>query len=253
MPSPETAFTCYLVFPDETNPAIQPGTVRRDWMDLNQAQAYRCLPLAMANQHGWQLLSPTGFSVTWNGGLNPADVEITADSPSPWLSGHFGAGTFTFTLLMIFRTPPGLNLWVSGPPNWFKDGVQPLSALIETDWIPHTFTMNWKLTRPGLTVRFEKDEPFCFFFPVPRGLAESMVPVTAPVSADPALESQHLTARLRRSAYRVQVEMKGDADDALKHQGWYGRGVLPDGSTTVPEHQRSLKLRPFPDKPGGGS
>jgi len=36
-----------------------------------------------------------------------------------------------------------------GPPNWPKDGVYPLSGLVETDWLPFPFTMNWQMTRAG--------------------------------------------------------------------------------------------------------
>ena len=52
-------------------------------------------------------------------------------------------------------------MWAMGPPNHIKDGIQPLAGLVETDWLPFPFTMNWLFTRPG-TVRFEKGEPFCF-------------------------------------------------------------------------------------------
>ena len=67
----------------------------------------------------------------------------------------------TFHPGYLFRTPPGWSMWAMGPPNHIKDGIQPLAGLVETDWLPFPFTMNWIFTRPG-TVRFEKGEPFCF-------------------------------------------------------------------------------------------
>jgi hypothetical protein len=33
---------------------------------------------------------------------------------------------------VIIRTGPGNDLWVTGPVNEFKDGIQALSAVIET-------------------------------------------------------------------------------------------------------------------------
>ena len=36
---------------------------------------------------------------------------------------------------------------VTGPFNQPKDAIQPLTAIVETDWAPFTFTMNWKFTR----------------------------------------------------------------------------------------------------------
>ena len=59
----------------------------------------------------------------------------------------FGEGVLTFHINGLFRTPPGWNLWVGGSPNSPKDGIYPLTGVIETDWSPYTFTMNWRFTR----------------------------------------------------------------------------------------------------------
>ena len=100
---------------------------------------------------------------------------------------HFGSGVITFTVPFLFRTPPGINLWVKGPANWIKDGVQALEGVVETDWLASTFTMNWKMTRVCEWVRFEKGEPFCMLVPVPRGLIETLVPRAEPIVANPEL------------------------------------------------------------------
>ena len=57
-------------------------------------------------------------------------------------------GILTFDVAYIFRTPPGYHLLVSGPINTFKDGVAPMTAVVETDWLPYTFTFNYQFTRP---------------------------------------------------------------------------------------------------------
>ena len=38
---------------------------------------------------------------------------------------------------------------VQGPINRPKDGIAALPGIIETDWSPYSFTMNWMFTRPG--------------------------------------------------------------------------------------------------------
>src|SRR5215469_5139020 len=135
--------------------------------------AYRCLPLNIANAHGWELLSPCGFEAEWNGGPAVQDVVVRPD-PGTALrdapTALFGQGVITFHVDGLFRTPEGFNLWVGGPPNAMKDGLSPLGGVIETDWSPFSFTMNWRFTRPRHVVRFEENEPFCFLFPVQRGL-----------------------------------------------------------------------------------
>jgi hypothetical protein len=38
---------------------IRPASATRDWMDRTQSSfAYRCLPLNVANSHGWESLAP---------------------------------------------------------------------------------------------------------------------------------------------------------------------------------------------------
>ena len=85
---------------------------------------------------------------------------------SQFALSHFALGIVTFQLTYLFRTEPGWNLFATGPTNNPKDGIAPLSGVIETDWLPYPFTMNWQMTRAG-TVRFEKDEPICMVFPIP--------------------------------------------------------------------------------------
>jgi hypothetical protein len=78
--------------------------------------------------------------------------------PAGFAESQFGSGILTFNPLLIIRPPPGHDLWVSGPVNRFKDAIQPMSALIEADWMPFTFSMNWQITRADTTITFEKGE-----------------------------------------------------------------------------------------------
>ncbi len=129
---------------------FRPAERLRQWqMDTNDAYATRCLPLNIANCHGWEGVIEGGFDAIWNGdpGLNAVEVIPHGDGPVPAAS-HFGVGVLTFILGVIFKTPRGHNLMVQGPINVIKDGIQPLSGIIETDWSHYTFTMNWKFSRP---------------------------------------------------------------------------------------------------------
>src|SRR4249919_2705109 len=90
--------TCY-VYPG-WRPRIRAASPRRQWMDDTQDSfAYRCLPLNIANAHGWELLSPCGFEAEWNGGPQVEDVTIRLDSGT--VEGQppvaiFGQGVLTF-------------------------------------------------------------------------------------------------------------------------------------------------------------
>ncbi|HEY6655472.1 MAG TPA: DUF6065 family protein [Methyloceanibacter sp.] len=108
--------------------------------------------------------------------------------PPSAISAH---GILTVHLPCLFRTEPGAELMVQGPINRPKDGIAALFGIIETDWSPYSFTMNWMFTRPGTPVRFEKGEPYCHTFPVSCGALERLEPELEVLSADPELKRQH--------------------------------------------------------------
>src|SRR5437899_1905042 len=102
--------TAYLI--DGYRIDIRPAPVERDWMEATRERfAYRCLPLNIANAHGWELLCPSGFSAIWHGGpeLNAVHVEPNDRTLPPAIS-HFGHGTLTFHIPCVFRTEPGFDL-----------------------------------------------------------------------------------------------------------------------------------------------
>ena len=132
----------------------------------NQRFAYRCLPLNIANAYGWEVLCNAGFLAMWWGGEG---LEFDRDRAGP---RHHRSGDQPFrprhphlpSTVPLFSTEPGAELMVQGPINRPKDGIAALSGVIETDWSPYSFTMNWMFTRPGTPVRFEKGEPYCPHF-----------------------------------------------------------------------------------------
>jgi hypothetical protein len=50
-------------------PPVRPADPRRNWMDETpESFAYRCLPLALANQHGWEVTTQAGFTASFVAG-----------------------------------------------------------------------------------------------------------------------------------------------------------------------------------------
>jgi len=218
-------------------------------MDATQEHfAYRCLPLNIANSHGWELLSPCGFEAEWNGGSAVNDVVIRPDPGTELRRAPvalFGQGTFTFHVEGLFRTPEGFNLWVGGSPNFAKDGVAPLGGIIETDWSPYSFTMNWRFTRPHHVIRFEENEPFCFFFPVERRLVEAVHPAILPIDADPELKQQFEAWSASRDAFQLAITQAPPDAPSKKWQKYYYRGLHLDGSAGTADHQSKLRVAEF--------
>lgn len=228
-------------------PFIRTAPVERDWMGATpEAFAYRCLPLNIANSHGWQILNPTGFMASWNGNAGTDGVAINpmiVGAAPPALS-HFGQGILTFHVTGLFRTEPGFDLWVGGPVNEFKDAIQPMSAVVETDWSPFTFTMNWKFTRTNQPIVFAAGEPFCTVFPIQRGLIEQVEPEIREMAADPEVQEAYLKWSADRAAFNKDLQVPGSAAQAAKWQKDYFKGA-PGFGIAPPDHRTKLKLKDF--------
>ncbi len=240
-------FICYLH--PAWAPLIRPAEATRPWMDTTPSSfAYRCLPLNIANAHGWEILSPCAFAAYWTGGRDTRDVIIrlppgTSTETAP--VSLFGQGVVSFHISGLFRTPPGWNLWVGGSPNRPKEGLFPLSGVIETDWSPYTFTMNWRFTRRNHWVRFAAHEPMCFIFPVQRNALERMEPKFAPLESEPELMEQFQAWSRSRNAFQAEMADGQKRSPTAMWQKRYYQGVDMDDRAGVPDHRAKLRLKPF--------
>jgi hypothetical protein len=239
--------TCFLH--PGWQPQIRPAPAKRDWMDATpESFAYRCLPLNIANAHGWELLNPCAFDACWNGQTDTGAVTIRPHAEGPVASvttSLFGQGILTFHIPGIFRTPPGWNLWIGGSPNAPKDGIYPLTGVVETDWSPFTFTMNWRFTRPNHWVHFDAGEPICFFFPVQRALLDDIKPAMAPIDAEPGLLDRFQEWSLGRDAFVLRMANEPPPAPADKWQKHYYRGVDMSEQERIGDHRTRLRLKPF--------
>lgn len=223
------------------------GGPARGWMDKTPHRfAYRCLPLTVANQAGWQILCPIDFTAVWNGGDREQDLAIAyppgAAEPERFgahINGHFGCGILTFALPWLFRTEPGINLLARGAPNHLKANCVALEGLVETDWSVATFTMNWKMMVPDAEVVFRKGEPICFMQPIRADIIESTQPIMANIDSDPALKREYDSWRMGRIAFNADMSRPTSA-----WQKHYHRGVTSEG-TTAESHRTALKLADF--------
>jgi Family of unknown function (DUF6065) len=246
---------CFTTIADP--PKLVPGRPERRWMDAFAGRApYRCLPLTMANTTGWEILCPFGFTAEWNGGAATSAIRIIPDAdsgikdPSGFVMSHFAYGTLTFHTGYLFRTGPGWAVMAAGAPNHIKHGIQPLMGLVETDWLPFPFTMNWLFTAPG-RVRFEKDEPFCFINVVEHNKLERFEPVLRTLESDPELKAQYQVWSSSRAEFNQQL--KAGDPEALKRswQKFYFKGQPPaEGGPTPEAHVNKRRLK-APEPQGG--
>lgn len=220
---------------------LAPATTRRAWMDATQQKyANRCLPMLIANQSGWVITIKHKVEAVWNGGETGKAVTIRSRGPTRCPAhSDFGHGVLTWRIPWVFRTPPGWNLLAKGPANWPKDGIQALEGLIETDWVPMTFTMNWVFTAPNVPVSFEPGDPVCMIVPQRRGELESFHPEEQDIMESPDVLAITEWAE-GRSAFKAGL-LRGDSK--IVEQGWQKTYFRGEGGP--PEHQLKRKLRPF--------
>jgi hypothetical protein len=233
---------------------IVPAERSRDWMvKTGRSFANRCLPLLMANESGWWLRNRHAFTATWNGGPSQGDIGLrfddsTLDSALRFKdpSSTFGYGILTWSIPCVFRTPPGVDLLVRGPANLPKDGATALEGLVATDWIEATYTMNWKLTRAGLPVRFERGEPFAMVLPQGRLDLERYRPVVRPLRDAPALRDQlrQWTERRKLEHVRAFAAEHVPGIGGPQWDGSYMRGERQD-SSRFEDHRVRRELRSF--------
>jgi hypothetical protein len=232
---------------------------QRDWMDASPSRfAYRCLPLTIANQTGLWVANPVGFSAFWLGDPKPGGVsfhfDVANDLWKNWINDQFGMGIITWNTPFLFRTrPQGSRLLVCGPVNSFKTFAQPLTALIESDWMSMSFTMNWKLTVPNMSVRFEVGEPLF-----------QVVPLISNVCAD--LEEAEVTYQKLADnpevsrAYQDWHDGRRDfhqkkSQGAVRADGWqkdYFQGRDAIRHDSAPEHMTRVNPPPVRYAAGTG-
>jgi Family of unknown function (DUF6065) len=236
--------TAYRTPENSFYPEIVPASADRHWMDEGtRGWANRCLPLRIANANGWFVLNPAAIEVEWNGqrALDALTIKSNAGEDS-LAQSMFGFGIITFVIPYLFRTPAGVNMLARGPANQPKDGIAPLEGIIETDWLPFAFTMNWQVTRPGVKIRFEQGEPIAMLTPLRRGDTESFMPEIRNLTSEPALQEKFDRWLLdRQEAARLKQESNYQAK---VKQGHYIRGEDHAGARAT-EHQANLKVKQF--------
>lgn len=219
-----------------------PSSVKTDWMDNTQERfAYRCLPMAISNSLGWVALAPNSVRIKWSGGIHKDDLvveNIDSDQGYSFASSLFGHGVVTFHFDFIIKTPQEISIEVLGPPNRIKDGIQPLSGVVETFWLPFTFTMNWKMTRPG-EVFFEKNEPVMYVRPIRISDYENMNISEEDIKSDSTFYMQYLEYSNSRTNFIEKTNNNGWQKNYLK-------GVCPFSNKPAKGHK--VKINPVSKK-----
>ena len=234
----DNVLTVYRLHSGIPRVIIKPAVKDRRWMDTsNNRYAYRCLPLNIANQHGWAVYPVNEISAIWRGGSRNEDIEILNDGQG--IAGsHFNDGILTLHIDHVLKVSPGYSLYITGAPNYPKKNIIPLTGIYEADWAPYTFTMNWKFTEVNKVVTFSPDEPYCFIFPIKRDSIESFSIEYKDIHEDEQLQAHYNEWSTTRNAFIADTTRA--ASEWQKH---YFKGLYPDGEKCpFIDHKTKLNL-----------
>jgi len=189
---------------------------------------YNCLPLKIANELGWTVTCPCDFSCIWDGDASRQGVKIFSDTKnthqeiSKLVMSHFSAGTLTFIIPYIFRTPKKYALYLRGPTNYYKEGIQYLDAVVETDWLNYSFTYNIKIHSINKKISFKKGEPLFSFIPLDLSKIHNSYVEVQPASKKIKMEHALFIGKRRKvyaeSVNEVIKKLKNNED--LKSSYW---------------------------------
>lgn len=221
---------------------IEPSKIKREWMDHTVNKfAYRCLPLSIANQTSWDVLCPSSIKATWEGDISAhgVSVEYLDDYHFKYAGSEFGHGILTFHVDFIITSSQNTSLFVKGPANSFKKNVNALEAIVETHWLPFTFTFNWMFNEPG-EVTFMKGEPMFSFFPINLDYVESFETNVDYLRNDFEFKNLYQAYTDSRSQH-----IKTGTTQGSDWQKYYMKGISPLMSTPNKHHKSKINLKPF--------
>jgi hypothetical protein len=226
---------------------LVPAPRTREWMDKTPgAFAYHCLPLVMANSLGWYLINDVPCEMEWDGTEPAAGLKVWPTEPltkiEEWMlpTSHFGSGVLTFHAEYMFVTERRTCLITKGPANYPKHGIAPLEGVIETDWLPYPFTVNWKMTAPHTRVRFERGEPIAQIFPWPLDMLDDVEPEILMLQENPELFAKYEDYRKKRGVFNEKFK-----SDGKKRQKYYVRGEDSLGNRYLEQHKTDWRQKGF--------
>lgn len=219
---------------DDFFPKIEQASSRRAWMDkTTDKHPYKCIPVTRANAHGWTIRLPHDVVVMWDGGDQPANLQVLEgghmENGIEMVDTSLGSGVLSFHSHMLVKTPKPYNLYVTGAPNELVKGAVPLTGVVETWWSPYTFTMNWKIRYTNRPVLFPKGLGYVHFFPINSIELEQWSTIVKPIAEHPF--------------FNEHIEWSKDrAQNPQKRHDYYKHGVDPSGCPIADPEFHKLKL-----------
>lgn len=141
-----------------------------------------CQPMSTAGLHGWEFVLKNDVSFIWDGisDSSPDHVKLIDGHIGPdgynFLETNTANGTVTFHTGITAITDKDHHILISGAPNVFIDGAQPMTVLWQSDWYHfNAIQFCWKIYKANEKITIPAGTPFMFMMNYPKNLLESTV------------------------------------------------------------------------------
>ena len=210
---------------------------KREWFTKRE---YRCLPLTIANQIGFVIVSEFDVTINWNGGDDAKDLTFHFDRPIeeinqmyPKFASLAGRGIFSIFPPFNLRTPPGVNMMTMNPPNVIIPNVTVLTGMVETDNLRRNFSFNMKIDTPNVPVHIKAGTPISSLVPVPRYYLDAFeIEYAENVFSQELIEEERQT---ERDSHTFRLEIDPLLPNHVSRHYWNGVDVY---GNPFPDHQK---------------
>lgn len=172
---------------------VRPGKIKRDHLDkTHSAHGYMCQPVSTAGLHGWEFVLQRDVKFIWDGISDSSRDHVTIleggtnEDGSIFVDNGTANATISFQLNTIIETDEDHYVWLMGAPNYFIDGVQPMNAILQSNWYHfNSIQFCWKITKANEEITIPAGTPFMFMMNYPKALLESTeFKITEPTEED---------------------------------------------------------------------
>jgi hypothetical protein len=128
-------------------------------------------------------------------------------------------------------------MFVSSPANTIIKNATPLSGIVETYWLPYTFTINWKINEPGIPVTVSAGDPIAQIFPIHINMFDDLELEIKDIYEAPE--------EFKTNLHNWTIERNKNINN---FQGHYHRGEIP-GCPHFKEQNRYSQIKtPWPEE-----
>jgi len=200
---------------------IETSRVQRKWMDETvDGHAYKCFPVALANQIGWTISYTIDVEFIWDGISDSSPNHVTILKGKEVSDTNRGNGTISFWSGIEFKTDEDISMLSIAPPNNFIDGVVPFTNLISTSFLKESYPIAWKITRPNVNILIPAGTPICTLIPISLGKLSEIELDLYDYKNDPEYDKWRIE---RNKAWQEIANQKGGFTnfyrDAVDHNG----------------------------------